>query len=337
MIDLSQRLARRRQQHLFRERQSMLSPQGIIVRVDDSELLSFCSNDYLGLANDARVIAAFKNGASHYGVGAGASHLISGHSIVHHQLEQELAGFVGTQAALLFSTGYMANLAIAPTLLGRHDRIYEDKLNHASLLDGARLASATIKRYQHSDTEQLRQLLQASDGEEKLISSDGVFSMDGDLARLPMLMQLAEQHKAWLMIDDAHGLGVIGESGRGSFEVTATDITNNTILVGTLGKGFGTFGAFAAGSSDLIELLIQQARTYIYTTALPPAVAEATRESLRIIQQEPERRHHLQQLISRFRSGALSIGLTLMDSATPIQPVVIGDTEKVIASQSLFT
>jgi len=333
MTDLQQRLASRRQQHLFRQRQIISSPQGVVIQTANDTLLSFCSNDYLGLANDPRVKTALKMGADNYGVGAGASHLISGHSFAHHELEKELADFVGTPRALLFSSGYMANLAVAATLLGRRDVIFEDKLNHASLIDGARISGADIKRFRHGDMDQLNQLLEATDtSTEKMILSDGVFSMDGDLAPLAPLNELARSFNAWLLIDDAHGLGIIGNTGRGSFEISGVRITERTLLVGTLGKGFGTFGAFVAGGSDLIELLIQEARTYIYTTAIPPAIAEATRESLRIIKQEPERRDHLQTLIHQFREGARSLGLELMESGTPIQPLLLGEAQKAMAA-----
>ena len=329
MDDLHARLARRRAQHLYRERQVLQSPQGVQVRIDGAELLAFCSNDYLGLANDARVVAAFKAGADRYGAGAGASHLISGHSRAHHRLEQALAAFVGAPRALLFSTGYMANLAVVATLLDRHGAVFEDKLNHASLIDAARLSQARVRRYRHGDTQRLAELV-AGAGSGGLIVTDGVFSMDGDMAPLPTLFELARRSGARLLVDDAHGLGVIGANGRGTFEQTGVPLGPPAILMGTLGKAFGTFGAFVAASEDVIETLVQEARPYIYTTALPPAVAEATRESLRIVQEEPWRRRHLQQLVRRFREGAGALGLQLHDSATPIQPVILGSAEQAL-------
>jgi len=333
MEDLNARLARRRAGHLYRHREVLQSPQGVEVRIEGNEFIAFCSNDYLGLANDPRVVAAFKAGADRYGAGAGASHLITGHSRAHHQLEQELAAFVGAPRAVLFSTGYMANLAVVATLLNRHGTVFEDKLNHASLIDAARLSQARVRRYRHGDTQRLAELA-ADAGGDGLIVTDGVFSMDGDMAPLPALFELARRFGARLLVDDAHGLGVLGANGRGMFEQTGVPLVPPAILMGTLGKAFGTFGAFVAASEDVIETLVQEARPYIYTTALPPAVAEATRESLRIVQQEPWRRRHLQQLVQRFREGAGELGLQLHDSATPIQPVILGSAEQALRASA---
>jgi len=324
MRRLRDELNQRRSKKLYRSRRLLESPQGVEVRLDGERLLSFCSNDYLGLANDARVLAAFKLGAERYGVGSGASHLVSGHSTAHHALEEELSAFVGAPRALLFSTGYMANLGVVSALLGRGDTVCEDKLNHASLIDAARLSGAAVKRYRHLDMARLAVLLAAATGE-KLVLSDGVFSMDGDVAPLPALLELTRAHDAWLLVDDAHALGVLGEGGRGTFEHFGCRLDTGAILLGTLGKAFGTFGAFIAGDDDLIEFLIQSARTYIYTTALPPAVAEATRASLRIVQDEGWRRAALQERIAQFRRGASQLGFKLLDSPTPIQPLMLGD------------
>ncbi|MGD8712005.1 MAG: 8-amino-7-oxononanoate synthase, partial [Thiohalophilus sp.] len=285
----------------------------------------------LGLANHPELKQAFKQAVDEYGVGSGAAHLVSGHQRPHHQLEEELAEFVGRPRALLFSTGYMANLGVISALLGRRDDVFEDRINHASLIDAAHLARASLHRYRHADSEQLQHLLQNSNAETKLIATDGVFSMDGDIAPLPELAQVAEQHGAWLMVDDAHGLGVIGRHGRGSLGWHGLDSSSVPILVGTLGKGFGTFGAFVAGEEVLIETLIQQARSYIYTTALPAAVAEATRASLKRVIEDDWRREKLQVLIERFRSGAGQLGLQLGESSTPIQPWIVGDTEQAVA------
>jgi 8-amino-7-oxononanoate synthase len=326
MRRLRDELNRRQAQHLYRTRRVLESPQGVEVRVDGKRLLSFCSNDYLGLANDTRVVAAFKQAADRLGVGSGASHLVSGHDVAHHALEEELAAFVGARRALLFSTGYMANLGVASALLGRGDTAFEDKLNHASLIDAARLSGATVKRYRHLDLSRLAELLAQATGE-KLVLTDGVFSMDGDIVPLPSLLELIRARDAWLLVDDAHALGVLGEGGRGTFEHYGRRLEPDIVLLGTLGKAFGTFGAFIAGDGDLIEYLIQTARTYIYTTALPPAVAEATRVSLRIVQDEPWRREVLRQRISQFRHGAGQLGLTLLDSQTPIQPLILGDSD----------
>ncbi len=326
---LQQALQQQQQQQLQRLRRVRHSPQGNEVLMDDSTMLSFCSNDYLGLAADKRVTRALRRGAEQYGVGSGASHLISGHCQSHHLLEQELAEFVGSERALLFSTGYMANLGIVSSLVDRHATVYEDKLNHASLIDAARLSQARVKRYRHRHYAQLEQQLSGVDGD-KLISSDAVFSMDGDQADLQTLSNLAIDHQAWLLIDDAHGFGVLGE-GRGSLAQAKVPVCENTILMGTLGKALGCFGAFVAGSEAVIETLMQQARTYIYTTALPPALAEATRESLRLLQHEPWRRQQLQQLITSFRQQAAELGLPLMDSNTAIQPLMLASSKNALA------
>ena len=335
MKSLPTHLQHLRAAHLYRQRQVMDGSQGVEVQLDGANLLAFCSNDYLGLAQHPAVIAAFKSGAERYGVGAGASHLISGHSRAHHALEEELADFIGTARALLFSTGYMANLGVATALMHRHGTVFEDKLNHASLIDAARLCGAKVKRYAHGNMTQLDAQLTQATGE-KLILTDGVFSMDGDIASLPALCRLARAHQAWLLVDDAHGLGVLGAHGRGSFEHFDLAVETPVMLMGTLGKAFGTFGAFVAGSDELIETLIQSARTYIYTTALPPAVAEATRASLKLVRTEPWRRELVRAHVEQFQRGARTLGLTLLDSSTPIQAVILGEPElAVTASRAL--
>jgi 8-amino-7-oxononanoate synthase len=307
----------------YRVRRVLDSPQGTHVNVDGQMLLAFCSNDYLGLASDPRIIDALKRGADRYGVGSGASHLITGHMRPHHALEAELADFVGAERALLFSTGFMANLGVVTTLVGRHDVIAEDRLNHASLIDAARLAQAKVRRYTHADAAAAAALFSETKPP-RLITTDAVFSMDGDLAPLPALSALAVRHQAWLLVDDAHGLGVLGAQGRGSLDHVGLTPRAPHILMGTLGKSFGGFGAFVAGDADLIETLIQQARTYIYTTALPPAVAEALRVSLAIVRREDGRRERLRALIARFRLGAQTLELNLLPSTTPIQPLLVG-------------
>jgi len=331
-VDLDQLgalLRERREQHLYRQRKIIASPQGPVVQVDGRPLISFCSNDYLGLANHPQVIKAMQQGAERYGAGSGASHLISGHSEAHHALELELAEFVQRPRALLFSTGFMANLGVITALFGKGDAIFEDRLNHASLIDAGLYCGARVQRYLHADINSLQNYLAKSTAAQKLIVTDGVFSMDGDVAPLPELVALAAEHNSWLMVDDAHGFGVLGESGRGTVEHFAL-ADGIPIYMATLGKALGTFGAFVAGSVELIETLIQSARSYIYTTALPPAVAEATRASLKLVQQEPWRRDKLRSLIARFRQGAQQLGLTLMDSVTPIQPLIVGDNEKAL-------
>lgn len=334
--DFTGELRQLEQENLYRRRRVVDGPQGIILNVDGRELINFCSNDYLGLASHPELAAAFKSGVDRYGVGSGSAHLICGHSAAHHALEEELAAFTGRDRALLFSTGYMANLGVISALLGRNDTVLEDRLNHASLLDGGLLSRARFQRYRHADVEDLQAKLANRSGK-TMIVSDGVFSMDGDLAPLPTMAELAESHQAGLLIDDAHGFGVLGNSGGGVVEHFGLSQNDVPILIGTLGKAFGTFGAFVAGSDDLIEMLIQKARTYVFTTALPAAVAEATRASLRLLQAESWRRDQLQILIARFRSGAEQQGLRLMDSMTAIQPILIGDSgQAVAASQRLL-
>jgi 8-amino-7-oxononanoate synthase len=330
--DLEARLTERRARALYRSRLILESPQGVEVLIGDERLLSFCSNDYLGLAQHPDVIAAFQRGAERYGVGAGASHLITGHSRAHHALEEELAEFVQCERALLFSTGYMANLGVVTALSDRHGSIYEDRLNHASLIDAARLVRVRVKRYAHVDVTHLRRLLDEKPGGGRLITTDAVFSMDGDLAPLPELAALAAKSDARLIADDAHGLGVLGTHGRGSLEHWGVPAKSPVVLIGTLGKALGTFGAFVAGDAMLIETLIQQARTYTYTTALPPAVAEATRASLKIVREEPWRRQRLRDLVARFRAQASALGLTLAPSDTPIQPVILGTAQRALAA-----
>ena len=316
-------------QGLYRSRRVIDSPQGVHLQIDGRTVINFCSNDYLGLANHPAVVGAFKAAADQYGVGSGSAHLICGHSTAHHALEEELAAFTGRDRALLFSTGYMANLGVMSALLGRGDAVFEDRLNHASLLDGGLLSGARFKRYAHTDVEHLTVYL-AKAGGNKLIVTDGVFSMDGDFAPLPALSAAAKAHDAWLMVDDAHGLGVIGEHGGGLLDYYGLKQDDVPVLMGTLGKGLGTFGAFVAGSDALIETLIQKARTYIYTTALPPAIAEATRAGLKIVIAESWRRDKLKTLADRFRAGAEQLGLQLMASASPIQPIVIGDSQQAV-------
>ena len=324
MKNLARQLQARRENNLYRTRLVVETPQGVTVRIDGRDYLSFCSNDYLGLANHPDIVAAFHQGLDEFGSGSGAAHLITGHSRVHHALEEELAAFLQRPRVLLFSTGYMANLGVMSALLGRGDRVFEDHTNHASLLDGARLSGARLLRYHHGDAADLDTRLAAAPAGEFLVATDGVFSMDGDMAPLTQLAGVAARHGAWFMVDDAHGLGIVGPGGRGSVAQAGLDVRQVPILVGTLGKAFGTFGAFVAGSDELIETLIQEARTYIYTTAPPSALASATRTALRLVREEDWRREHLQCLINRFRSGARQLGLALCESETPIQPLIVG-------------
>ncbi|WP_372877750.1 8-amino-7-oxononanoate synthase [Pseudomonas sp.] len=334
-FDLSSRLAERRAANLYRQRPLLDSPQGPLVTVDGRELLAFCSNDYLGLANHPQVIEAWRAGALRWGVGGGASHLVIGHSTPHHELEEALAEFTGRPRALLFSTGYMANLGAVTALLGQGDTVLEDRLNHASLLDAGLLSGARFSRYLHNDAASLSNRLDKAVGN-TLVVSDGVFSMDGDLAELPALCAAAKAKGAWVMVDDAHGFGPLGASGGGIVEHFGLGQEDVQVLVGTLGKAFGTAGAFVAGSEELIETLVQFARPYIYTTSQPPALACATLKSLELLRSERWRREHLNALIKRFRAGAAAIGLQLMDSATPIQPILIGDSGRAMRLSQLL-
>lgn len=324
-------LAEREQQQRTRSRRVLESAQGVSVVVNGKNYLNFCSNDYLGLANHPKVVEAFQQASVHYGVGSGASHLVCGHSAEHHQLEEELAAFTGRDKAMLFSTGYMANLGVVNALVGKGDAVFEDKLNHASLIDGGLNCGAQFYRYAHNDMTHLAKRLTSSAQPRKLIVTDGIFSMDGDVADMQPLCAIAEAHKAWLMVDDAHGFGVLGRQGGGIAEQFGLSQQQLPVLMGTLGKSFGTFGAFVAGSDVLIETLIQFSRTYIYTTALPPAVAAASRASLRLLQAEHWRREHLHVLIQQFQQGCHEIGLQTMASNSPIQPILIGDEKRALA------
>lgn len=329
-------LAERRAHALYRQPRLFDGAQQPQRHLNGKPILTFCSNDYLGLANHPQVIKAFQNAANQYGVGSGAAHLVSGHTRIHQALEEALAAFTQRERALLFSTGYMANVGVVNALLERHDTLFEDKLNHASLIDAGSLAGAKRVRYPHNDMAHLAKRLAQSETGEKLIVTDGVFSMDGDLAPLRELAQLAQQHQAWLMVDDAHGLGVLGKTGAGLVESENLTQHDVPVLMGTLGKAFGTAGAFVAGSADLIDYLIQTARPYIYTTGQPPAIAAATLASLQLVQTETWRREHLQQLIQQFRQGSLQLGLQLMDSPTPIQPIVLGSSEAALNASNIL-
>ncbi|MFM2408062.1 MAG: hypothetical protein RL358_804 [Pseudomonadota bacterium] len=311
---------------LLRARRTLDTPQSPHIVVDEKPYLAFCSNDYLGLANHPQLIAALQNGAQQWGVGAGAAHLVSGHFAPHHQLEMQLAEFVGKPAALLFSTGYMANLGVVQALVGKADTVFADKLNHASLNDAMLLSRAQIKRYRHSDMAQLAEQLAQTKTGRKLIITDAVFSMDGDLAPLPELLALCEQFDAWLLVDDAHGFGVLGEQGRGSlahFKLASPRI----IYMATLGKAAGVSGAFVAAEQVVIETLVNQARSYVYTTATPPALSVALLESLQLIKNGDDRRAHLQKLIAQLRAGLADLPWTLMPSDTAIQPLLVGENQ----------
>jgi 8-amino-7-oxononanoate synthase len=319
-------------QHLLRTRRIASRIDGRRVLVDGKELLCFCSNDYLGLASHPAIAEASAVAARRWGAGSGASHLVSGHGPEHHALEEELAAFAGREQAVLFSTGYMANLGVVTSLIGRGGRVAEDRLNHASLIDAGILSGARFSRYAHADAADAARVLGETGDRASALVTDGVFSMDGDLAPLPELAALAADRKAWLMVDDAHGLGVLGATGRGVLEHFALDSAAVPVLIGTLGKALGSFGAFVAGDAELCEWLVQKARSYIYTTALPPAIAAATRKSLELVVSEPWRREQLREHVARFRAAARAMKLNLLPSDTPIQPLIVGSAESALAA-----
>ncbi|MFK5984383.1 MAG: 8-amino-7-oxononanoate synthase [Pseudomonadota bacterium] len=314
----------------YRQRKIVETAQDVVIKMNGKKYLNFCSNDYLGLANHPRLIKRQKQALDTYGCGSGASHLVCGHSSAHHALEEDLADFMGTESVLLFSSGYMANLGILNSILTRHDAVFEDRLNHASLIDAGLFTHAKMKRYAHVDMAVLEQQLQVSKSPNKLIISDAVFSMDGNIAPIADLIQLSEKNSAGLMLDDAHGFGVLGEQGRGSIEHFNLKTEQVDIYMATLGKAMGVSGAFVAGNKVLIETLIQFSRTYTYTTAMPAVLAETLRESLLLLQQESWRRDKLKQLIAYFKSSAAQLGICLSDSPTAIQPIMIGDNQTTI-------
>ncbi|HRF29624.1 MAG TPA: 8-amino-7-oxononanoate synthase [Azonexus sp.] len=317
---------------LTRRRRVLDSPAGRIARVDGQEVLNFASNDYLGLAGNAEIAQALADGALRWGAGSGASHLVSGHLTPHDQLENEIAAFTGFERALTFSTGYLANLAVTPTLAGRGDAVFADKLNHASLIDAMQLAKANgaeVQRYPHNDVAALERQLAASNAARKVIVTDAVFSMDGDLAPLPLIFELAERHDAWLVIDDAHGFGVLGRHGEGSLAHFNLPASPRILLMGTLGKAAGVGGAFVAGSAIAIDYLLNKGRSYIFTTAAPPAIACALSKSLQIIRNGDALRANLMARIAQLREGLA--GKPLLPSATAIQPYIVGDNEAAVA------
>ncbi|MHB1676149.1 MAG: 8-amino-7-oxononanoate synthase [Sulfuriferula sp.] len=317
-------------QDLLRQRRVLESAQGVRVKLDGRTLLSFCSNDYLGLAQHSDLSAAVLQALPQMGVGAGASHLITGHHAAHQAFEQDFARFVGLPAALLFSSGYMANLAVVTALVGRNGEVFADKLNHASLNDAAVLSRAKFSRYAHNDMAALERLLNASQAPEKIVVVDAVFSMDGDLADLPKLLALCETYDAWLLIDDAHGFGVLGDAGRGVLAHFGLN-SPRIIYMATLGKAAGVSGAAVAAENEVIDWLLQKARTYIYTTAPPPILSAALLASLRIIAAANDRREHLRGLIMQLRTGLQTQGWSLAGSATAIQPVIIGSNAATLA------
>jgi 8-amino-7-oxononanoate synthase len=337
MRDLVAELADLERQGLRRHRRLIDSPQGAHVRVDGREYLSFCSNDYLGLAADPRIADAAAGSMRDSGLGAGASHLLSGHHRAHDDLERALARFAGLPRALLFSSGYLANLAVVTVLARRTSDVFADRLNHASLNDAMILSRARCKRYPHCDLAALESFLARSDSADKVVITDAVFSMDGDIAPLRDMARLCERYGAWLVVDDAHGFGVLGKNGGGALTHFGLD-SAYIAYVGTLGKAAGVSGAFVAGSEQLVEVLIQRARPYIYTTASPPALAAAVMKSLELMQAEEWRRQRLIELSARI-SGRLELRRwRLLPSRTAIQPLIIGGiSETVAVSDALAT
>ncbi|GGY75742.1 8-amino-7-oxononanoate synthase [Marinobacter zhanjiangensis] len=329
MRDFAAELEQRREAGLYRVRRQMSGPHQPLLTADGDPVLAFCSNDYLGLASHPELVAAATSGLDEHGLGGASSHLICGHHGEHHRLEDKLAAFTRRSGALFFSTGYMANVGVITALAGKGDTIFSDALNHASIIDGCRLSGASVRIYPHGDTATLAEQLAATEGH-KLVVTDGVFSMDGDIAPLRELATLCRRHDALLVVDDAHGFGCIGPQGRGAVLEAGLTEDNVPLVVGTLGKAFGTSGAFVAGPPLLLDYLVQKARSYIYTTAMPPALATASCRSVELVEQDEHRRTHLTRLINRFRSEAATMGYDLMPSATPIQPIMIGDPREAI-------
>lgn len=313
---------------MYRVRRVIESAQGPTIRLNGKEVINFCSNDYLGFANHPQIVKAFKEGVDKYGVGSGASQLVCGYTSAHRLLEEKLAAFTNRDRAVIFSSGYMANQAIINSLLNKSDMVFGDRLNHASMVDAALISRASFKRFQHADPVSLESILKNAGEVKKMVVTDAVFSMDGDIAPLDKYVEICERQNAWLVVDDAHGFGVLGNKGAGTLEQYSLSSKQVPLLMATFGKALGTFGAFVAGDEDIIEYLIQTARTLIYSTAPPPAVALATISALDLMQEENWRRKKLEELINYFRKGAKKAGLPVNDSETAIQPLIIGDANK---------
>lgn len=333
---LKQELDALKKQHAYRQRRILESPQGIKVKIDGNSCLSFCSNDYLGLANHSKVRAATCQAINEFGVGSGASQLISGYTSMHAKLEQALAEFLNFDRVLLYSSGFLANLGVIAALATRDTVILEDRLNHASLIDAARYAGTKFRRYRHRDVPHAAELLSAMNNKRSLIATDGIFSMEGTESPLQELYALKQKYNALLVVDDAHGIGVLGTQGKGTLEKQGISNKQVDVLVGTLGKAFGSSGAFVACSNDTAEYLLQKSRTLIYTTALPACLAAAAQASLEIIRSEPARRERLHDNIRYFREALADTSLRLQDSLSPIQTVIIGDNEKTIHMSELL-
>lgn len=329
--ELASALNLRKQDHLYRQRLVVDESTAAKLKIDGKSYVNFCSNDYLGLASDAKLKLALQQATEKYGVGSGASQLVCGYSQSHQQLELELADFLQRPRAVVFSSGFLANLGVISSLLSRNDSAYLDRLDHASIIDGVKFSGAKFERYAHKNVEDLERRLKKPNSGKSLVISDGVFSMDGDIAPVAQLTQLTKQHDALLMIDDAHGVGVLGKNARGCIELANTETQKVDILVGTFGKAFGTCGAFVSGKEEIIETIIQKSRTLIYTTALPAAITETTRASLKLIRTESWRRDKLNSNIEYFKRQSERNGINLSGSSTAIQPIIVGSSEASLA------
>ena len=329
--NIASRLKEIENNKLFRKRKTIESAQGRQVQINNRRFLNFCSNNYLGLANHPSLIKAFQQAVNKFGVGSGASSLVSGRNSAHVELEEEVARFTGRDKALLFSSGYLANLSIVSTLVeDRSDHIFEDKLNHASMIDAALLSRARLVRYSHANVGALKDALQRHPYSCRLVLTESVFSMDGDIAPLQAIAKLCSEQRASLIVDDAHGFGVFGNQGRGVLDLLQLSQSDVAVMMATFGKALGCSGAFIAGSDTLIELFVQKARPYIFTTAMAPALAVAAREALGLLQSETWRQGTLLALIERFRKGAQQLSLQVQDSSSPIQPLITGSAERAL-------
>lgn len=336
-VALDKKLKAHKEDNLFRKRQTIDFRQGAVIKIKGRRLINFCSNDYLGLSNHSEIVSAFKAEADKFGISSSASSVVSGRHNLHQRLEEKIAEKTGREAALIFSSGYMANLAVATSFAGRSDAVFLDRLAHASLVDAARLSAAKLHRYQHVDPAALRLALKESTAKTKLVLTDAVFSMDGDIAPVREIVKVCKQGHAVLVVDDAHGFGVLGKTGGGLLEMNNIQPDQAPVLVATFGKALGTAGAFVAADKLMIETLVQFGRSYIYTTAQPPALASATLAALEVLEKEPWRRQKLHELVNRFKLGAEVLSLDLLPSDTAIQPLVVGSSENTLRiSESLL-
>jgi 8-amino-7-oxononanoate synthase len=329
--ELSADIKTLREEGLYRKERIIQSRQGADIVIDDKGLINFSSNDYLGLACHPEIVAAMQNAAGNFGVGSSASPLVSGKTRLHVQLEQRIATITGRERALLLSCGYMANLAIFSSLIqSRRQEIYQDRLCHASMIDGAATTGRRIRRYAHANPAALEALLKQTGKAIRLVLTESVFSMNGDIAPLPELARLCQEYNACLVVDDAHGFGVIGSQGLGGMDYFSLGQNEVPLMMATFGKALGVYGAFVAGPAELLENFVQRARPYIYSTALPPPIVAAALAALEVQIAEPERRNKLNKLVTHFRAGAEELGIKVMPSISPIQPVLIGSADDAV-------